>query len=208
MQGVIEKTQAPRASLLGRIGGAFKREAKVAGKTFGAAWLLLTIALVIYCLVDSPKLHGAGDVLAMVTVGFLICAFYTFWPAFALATCRMVYRILGWGAYVGAFLIALGVVVSLTLFRHLIGDSFIEIFTSASMSGPCGGHAGGAAAIVIALICLASGIVSSPASWWALFKLFLAVSAAVLLGSLPGVLLWLVLIVRKVVKVASASVSR
>jgi hypothetical protein len=194
--------------MLARIWEVCKREGKTFTKTFGAAWLLLNVALVIYCLLDSPKLHGAGDVLAMLTFGFLICAFYTFWPAFALAACRSVYRILGWGAYVGAFLIALGVVVSLTLFRHLLGDFFVEIFTSASLSGPCGGHAGGPAALLIALICLVGGVVSSPASWWALIKLFLAVSAAVLLGSLPGVLLWLVLIVRKVVKVASASVSR
>ena len=102
---------------------------------------------------------------------------------------------------------ALGIVVVLVLWRHLFGGLLVEVFTGAGPTGPCGGHAGGPAA-VLALLCLLGAIVTSPASLWALAKLFLAVGAAVLLGSLPGTLLWLALLLRKVAKLASAGVSR
>lgn len=185
-----------------------KRELAVALKTFGAVWLLLSVLLELYCLFDSPRLHGAGDVLLLLTVGLLLCAFYTFWPAFGVALVRVVYRIAGWGAFVGAFLIAAGAVVTLLLLRRAIASLLLEIFTSASFAGPCGGHAGGPAA-VLALLCLVVALLASPASWWALFKLLLLVSVAILLGSVPGVLLWFTLLVRKAAKlVASASNSR
>ena len=191
-----------------RLWQLLKREVKVALKTFLVAWLALSVALQLYCLYDSPKLHGATEVMLMLTVGLLICAFYTFWPALGVAVVRSVYRIAGWGAFVGAFMIAAGALVSLLLFRNAIASLVIEIFTSASFSGPCGGHAGGPAA-VLALFCLVLALVGSPASWWALVKLFLVVSGAILLGSVPGVLLWLVLLVRKAAKlVASARISR
>lgn len=51
-------------------------------------------------------------------------------------------------------------------------------------------------------------VIASAASWWVLAKLFLVFSLAVVLGALPGVALWLVLIVRKVVRVAKAGDSR
>ncbi|MES1189223.1 MAG: hypothetical protein ABUL60_35740 [Myxococcales bacterium] len=193
--------------MLGRLWQLLKRELRVALETFLAAWVLLTVALQLWCLFDSPKLHGAGDVLLLLTVGGVICAFYTFWPACIVTACRVVYRVLGWGAYVGALLGALGIVVMLVLWRHLFGGLLVEVFTGAGPMGPCGGHAGGPAA-VLALLCLLGAIVTSPASLWALAKLFLAVGAAVLLGSLPGTLLWLALLLRKVAKLASAGVSR
>jgi len=193
--------------MLGRLWQLLKRELRVALETFLAAWVLLTVGLQLWCLFDSPKLHGAGDVLLLLTVGGVICAFYTFWPACIVTACRVVYRVLGWGAYVGALLGALGIVVVLVLWRHLFGGLLVEVFTGAGPMGPCGGHAGGPAA-VLALLCLLGAIVTSPASLWALAKLFLAVGAAVLLGSLPGTLLWLALLLRKVAKLASAGVSR
>jgi hypothetical protein len=193
--------------MLGRLWQLLKRELRVALETFLAAWVLLTVALQLWCLYDSPKLHGAGDVLLLLTVGGVICAFYTFWPACIVTACRVVYRVLGWGAYVGALLGALGIVVVLVLWRHSFGGLLVEVFTGAGPMGPCGGHAGGPAA-VLALLCLLGAIVTSPASLWALAKLFLAVGAAVLLGSLPGTLLWLALLLRKVAKLASAGVSR
>jgi hypothetical protein len=187
---------------------ALKSELKVALKTFGVAWLALTVALVLLCLFDSPDVEGVKDVLALLTFGVLICAFYTLWPALGVAACRMVYRILGWGAYAGAFLIAAGALTSLVLFRGWFLSLFLEIFEGVAFSGPCGAHGGGGVGVVIALFCLAAAVVTSPAAWWALLKLFLAVSLAILLGSLPGLLLWLVLLVRKVAKLASASISR
>jgi len=188
-----------------RLWQLLKRELAVAFKTFFVAWLLLSVALQLYCLYDSPKLRGVGEVLLMLTVGLLLCAFYTFWPAFGVAVVRVVYRIAGWGAFVGAFLIASGALVSLLLFRNVIASLLIEIFTSAAFDGPCGAHAGGPAA-VLALFCLAVALLASPASWWALLKLFLLISVAILLGSIPGVLLWLTLLVcRAAMLVASAS---
>lgn len=194
--------------LLGRTWRALKGELKIALKTFAVAWLALTVALVLWCLLESPDIHGPQGVLALLTFGVLISAFYTLWPALGVAACRMVYRILGWGAYVGAFLIAAGALTSLVLFRSWILSLFLEIFAAADFSGPCGGHAGGGAGAVIALFCLAAAIVTSPASWWALLELFFVVSLAILLGSLPGVGLWLVLVVRKMAKLASAGISR
>lgn len=193
--------------MLARLWQLLKLELRVALQTFLAAWVVLTVGLQLWCLFDSPKLHGAGDVLLLLTAGGVICAFYTFWPACAVTACRVVYRVLGWGAYAGALLSALGVVAVALWSRHLFGGLLVEIFTGAGPMGPCGGHAGGPAA-VLALLCLLGAIVTSPASWWALTKLFLAAGAAVLLGSLPGTLLWLALLLRKVAKLASASISR
>lgn len=185
-----------------------KRELGVALKTFVGAWLLLSFALELYCLLDSPRLHGASDVMLMLTVGLLLCAFYTFWPAFGVALVRAVYRIAGGGAFVGAFLIAAGALVTLLLFRNAIAALLLQVFTSASFSGPCGGHAGGPAA-ALALLCVVVALLASPASWWVLLKLFLLVSVAILLGSVPGMLLWFTLLARKAAKlVASAGNSR
>jgi hypothetical protein len=39
---------------------------------------------------------------------------------------------------------------------------------------------------VLALFCVVMAIVGSPASWWALVKLFLVVSGAILLGSVAS----------------------
>lgn len=195
-------------SLGARLWQSFKQESKIALRTFLSAWLLLTVLLSGWCLVKSPKLHGLGDALLMLSIGTLVCAFYTFWPAFLLATARAVYRVLGWGAYVGAVLLVLGVVASLVLFRHPLGALVVEVFAAGSFSGPCGAHAGGGVGAALALVCIVMAVVTSPASWWALAKLFLLLSLAVLLGALPGIALWLVLIARKVVRVANARDSR
>lgn len=195
-------------SLGARLWQSFKLEARVALRTFLLAWLVLTLALSIYCVLDSPSLHGARDALLMLSLGTLVCAFYTFWPALVAAACRAVYRVLGWGAYAGAGLLLLGVVTSLLLFRHPLGALVVEVFASGSLSGPCGAHAGGGVGAALALICIVMAVVSSPASWWALAKLFLVLSLAVVLGALPGMSLWLALIVRKVVRVAKTGVSR
>jgi uncharacterized protein YqfA (UPF0365 family) len=93
---------------------------------------------------------------------------YTRWPALA-GACRAVHRLLGVGAYVGAFLSLLGV-TSLVLLRRLaVLDSLDR---------------------------------------WQRWPSYLAVSCAISLGSLPGMRLWLVLLARKVAKLASASISR
>lgn len=194
--------------LVQRLWQSFKREAGVALRTFALAWLVLTVALSVYCAVDSPKLHGVSDTLLMLSLGTLVCAFYTFWPALIAAVCRSVYRVLGWGAYLGAALGALGVVTSLVLFRHVLGALVMEVFASASLSGPCGAHAGGGVGAALALICIVMAVVTSPASWWALAKLFLVSSLSLVLGAFPAVALWLVLIVRKAVRVAKAGDSR
>jgi hypothetical protein len=162
---------------------------------------VLTAALLVLALVTETR--SAKDAVGLLTIGVVICAVYTFWPALVVASCRSAYRILGIGAFVGAFLSLAGVVVSLVLFRNLLFSMFLEIFEQMQFSGPCGGHAA-----VLALFCLAAAVLGSPGSWWALFKLVLAVSGAILLGSLPGVLLWLALIVRKLAKLASNAVSR
>jgi hypothetical protein len=187
---------------------ALKSELKVALKTLAVAWLAFTVLLVLVCLFDSPDLHGVQDVAAMLTFGVVICAFYTFWPALAVSACRMVHRLLGWGAYVGAFVALGGVLSSLVLFRHVFASLVLDIFRNASMSGPCGAHGGGAAGVVIALFCLAAAVAGSPGSWLALVELFLALGGAILLGALPGMLIWLVLIARKLAKLAKQGVSR
>jgi hypothetical protein len=194
--------------LVQKLWQSFKLEARVALRTFLIGWAALTLALSIYCAVDSPQLHGVRDTLLMLSFGTLVCAFYTFWPAFIVAVCRAVYRVLGWGAYVGAALGVLGIVTSLVLFRHVLGALVVEVFASGRFSGPCGAHAGGGVGAVLALFCIIMAVIASPASWWALAKLFLVLSLAVVLGALPGVALWLVLIVRKVVRVAKTGDSR
>lgn len=188
-------------SRLKRVWDALKLELKVALKTFGVAWLVLTAALLVSTLVTETQ--NVRDAVGLLTIGVVICAVYMFWPALVVATCRSAYRILGIGAFVGAFLSLAGVVVSLVLFRNVLFSMFLEIFQQMQFSGPCGGHVP-----VLALFCLAAAILGSPGSWWALIKLFLAVSGVVLLGSLPGVLLWLALIVRKLATLASKAVSR
>jgi hypothetical protein len=187
--------------LLGRVWAALKLELKVALKTFGVAWLSFTVALLVLTLVTET--HSARDAVGLMTVGVVICAVYMFWPALVVATCRSVYRMLGIGAFVGAFLSLAGVVVSLVLFRNVLFSMFLEIFQQMQFSGPCGGHVP-----VLALFCLAAAVLASPGSWWALIKLFLAISGVILLGSLPGVLLWLALIARKLALLASKAVSR
>jgi hypothetical protein len=186
---------------LRRLWGALKRELWVALKTFGVAWLLFTVALDLLTVVTQT--HGTRDVVSMLTIGMVICAVYMFWPALAVAGARVVYRILGVGAYVGGALVLVGAVTSLWLFRQLFLDLFVEIFQKMELSGPCGGHAAAAA-----LLCLVAALLGSPGSWWALIKLFLAISGAILLGAMPGFGLLFVLIVRKVAKLASAAVSR
>ena len=79
--------------MLGRLWLLLKSELRVALRTFLLAWLALTLALQLWCLLENPKLHGAEDVLLLLTLGFLISAFYTFWPACAVTACRVVYRI-------------------------------------------------------------------------------------------------------------------
>lgn len=180
---------------------ALRVELWIALKTFGLAWALFTVALDVLTIVNQT--HGAKDVVAMLTLGLVVCAFYTFWPALAVAFGRTVYRILGVGAYVGGALVLVGAMTSLWLFRQLFLDLFLEIFQQMEFSGPCGGHAAAAA-----LLCLVAALLGSPGSWWALIKLFLAISGAILLGSVPGFGLLFVLIVRKVAKLASASISR
>lgn len=184
-----------------------KSELRVALRTFLGAWLALTLALQLWCLLENPKLHGWQDGLLLLTFGFLICASYAFWPACAVTACRVVYRILGWGAYAGALLSALGVGMTLFLARHLLGDLLGEIFAGLGSLGPCGAHATGPAAL-FSLLCLIAAILSSPASLWALFKLLLVLGASVLLGSVPGLLLWLGLLLRKAAKLASGRFSR
>lgn len=187
--------------LFRRVWDALKRELKVALKTFGVAWLLLTLAILALTLVTETR--GARDALGVLTIGVVICAVYAFWPAVAVAACRSVYRILGIGAFVGAFLSVLGIMASVVLFRNVLFSLFLEIFEQLQFSGPCGGHVP-----ALTLFCLAAAVLGSPGSWWALIKLFLAVSGAFLLGSLPGVLLWLVLIARRLARLASSAVSR
>lgn len=174
---------------------ALKVELKVALKTFGVAWLAFTLSLLILTLATEAR--GLKDVLGLLTIGVVICAVYAFWPALVVATCRTVYRMLGIGAFVGAFLSLVGVLASLVLFRNVLFSLFLEIFEQLTFSGPCGGHVP-----VLAVFCLAAALLGSPGSWWALIKLFLVGSGAILLGSLPGVLLWLVLILRKLAKLA------
>jgi hypothetical protein len=181
-------------SLLRRAFRAIKAELKVALKTFGAAWAVLTVALTALTVMNET--HGMHDVVAMLTLGVVICAGLTFWPALAVAACRSAYRVLGLGAYVGALLIVAGVLGSLVLFRNELFSMGLGIFEAASFSGPCGGHAGGAAA-VLSLFCFAFAVLGSPGSWWALFMLCLATSGAILLGAIPGVLLWAALLARK-----------
>ena len=186
---------------LRRLWAALRVELWVALKTFGVAWALLTVALDALTIIDQT--HGARDVIAMLTLGIVVCAFYTFWPALAVAFGRVVYRILGAFAYVGGALVLVGAMTSLWLFRQLFVDLFLEIFQKMELSGPCGGHAAAAA-----LLCLVAAVLGSPGTWWALIKLFLAVSGAILLGAVPGMGLLLVLIVRRVAKLASSAISR
>ena len=193
--------------MLGRLWLLAKGELRAALETFSYAWLGLTAALELYCLYDSPRLHGAGDLVLLLTFGSVICAFYAFWPACAVTACRVVYRILGWGAYVGALLIALGLGLTLLLSRHWLAALVVETFDGARSVGPCGGHAGGPGAL-LALLCLVGAVVASPASLWALFKLFLALGVAVVVGSVPGVLLWLALLLRRAARLAPALISR
>lgn len=175
--------------------GAIKVELKVALRTFGAAWLVLTLALTALTVINETR--GAHDIVAMLTLGVAICAGFTFWPALAVAACRSAYRVLGPGAYVGALLIVVGVLGSLVLLRNQLFSLALGVFEAASFSGPCGGH-GGAGAAALSLLCFAFAVLGSPGSWWALFALCLAVSGALLLGATPGVLLWVALLARKV----------
>src|SRR4051812_12188379 len=128
------------ASRLSLLASLSKRELRIALKTFFGAWLSFTIALQLWCLYDSPKLHGATDALLLLTFGFVICGFYTFWPACVVTACRVVYRTLGWGAYVGVLLGALGIVVLAVLSRRVFGALLLEVFAGAGALGPCGAH--------------------------------------------------------------------
>jgi hypothetical protein len=188
-------------TLVRRVWAAVKVELKVGLQTFGVAWLLFTLALLALTLATEAR--GFRDVVGLLTVGVVICAVYAFWPALSVAACRGVYRILGVGAYVGAFLCLLGVVTCFVLFRNVLFSMFIDIFEAMTFSGPCGAHAAG-----LAIFCLAAAVLGSPGSWWALLKLLLALSGMTLLGCVPGVLLWLALIARKVARLASTRVSR
>jgi hypothetical protein len=173
-----------------------KREVSVALKTFLGTWLLLSVLLQLYAEYDSPTPFAAADVVLTLTLGLLMCAVFTFWPAFAVAVIHSVYRATGWGAFAGAFVIAAGVLISLSLFESLLASLLAEVFASALGGGHCGGHCGGPAAM-FALLCMVLDVVGSPASLWALAKLFLVTTGAILLGSVPGVLLWAVLLARK-----------
>jgi len=184
-----------------------KREAKVALRTLGAAWLGLSAALLVWGLAQPPRPRGALDWVLTLLVGSLLCSAYTIWPASLIALARAVYRVLGAGAYVGASLVLLGVTTALYLARHLFGALSLEVFAAAGTAGPCGAHAGGAGAI-FALVCLAAAVLSSPASCWALLKLILALAAALTVGALPGIVAWLWLLLRRARRWASGNAAR
>jgi hypothetical protein len=175
-----------------------KVELKRGLRTFGVAWLLFTLALLLLVLVT--KAHGFGDVLRLLTIGVLVCAVYTLWPALTVAACRTAYRILGAGALVGAFLNVLGVLTCLTLFRNVLFSMLLGVFDG---GGPCGAHAS-----VLAGLCLAVSLLGSPESWGAMLELLLAVSGVTLLGCVPGVALWTALVARQVARLARRGVSR
>lgn len=167
-------------------------------RTFGVAWLLFTLALVV--LVLSTRAHGFGDVLGLLTIGVLVCAVYSLWPALTVAACRTAYRILGAGAFVGAFLNVLGVLACLVSFRNVLFSMLLAVFDGI---GPCGAHAS-----ALAGLCLAVSLLGSPDSWGAMLELLLAVSGVTLLGCVPGVALWTALVARKVARLAREGISR
>lgn len=204
MQGDVGQMQAPTPSAGGssqRLRGAVRhllrssrRELGVTLRTFAVTWLLLTIVLELWALIDSPyPLPAFAELVFTLAVMFVMCGFYMFWPAIIVALVRAVYRLLGIGAFLPIPVVLLGVAGSFLLFRGWLLRLFVEIFQA--LPGSCGGHAGGPAAI-IALICLLGSTLTTPAALWSLVKFALAFVCVFVLGAAPGLSLWGVLVGR------------
>ena len=173
-----------------------KRELGVFLRTFGVAWLALAIVLLVYAIVTSPSgFKGAGDVALTLVVGLVMMLFYAFWPAVAVASIRVIYRLVGMAAFVPIPVVGLGLALSFWLFGGWLGDLLRGVFASLTNVGPCGAHAGGP----VALFCLGVAVLGSPSGIWALVKLLLGLSLVVVLGALPGIVLFVILVVRAVV---------
>jgi len=134
-----------------------------------------------------------GDLALSLVVGVGFGLFYAFWPAVVVAACRAVFRAVGWAAFVPLPAIALGVVGVFWLGEAWLLDLLADVFRNMASVGASGAHAA-----ALALVCLAIAIGVSPLSWLAMAKLLAAVVLLVMLGSLPGCVLWVVLVLRAV----------
>jgi len=171
-----------------------RRELGVTLRTFAIAWLLLTIALEIWALIDSPyPLPAFAELVFTLAVMFVMCGFYMFWPAVIIALVRAVYRLVGLGAFLPIPVVLLGLAGSFLLFRGWLLRLFVEILQA--LPGNCGGHAGGPA-VIIALVCLLGSTLATPAALWSLVKFALAFVFVFVLGAAPGLMLWGVLVGR------------
>jgi hypothetical protein len=177
-----------------------QRELAIAFRTFSWAWLLLALATLIWGLVTSPeRFRGVGDFVFSIAVGFVMFLFYMFWPAVVVALVRFAYRLVGAAAFVPLPIVVLGILATFFLGADVLSACALELFGALSGSGSCGGHAGGPA-IVLSLACLALATLTKPAALWALAKLVASVVGLFVVGALPGVVLWVVLITRALIR--------
>jgi hypothetical protein len=169
-------------------------------RTFLAAWLLLSLGTFVYGLATSPeRFSGIRDSVFSVAVGLMMFAFYMFWPAVVVALMRFAYRLVGAAAFAPLPLVLVGIGGAFWLGGDFLVARTHELFRALSGTGGCGGHAGGPA-ILLSLACLAFSVLAKPAALWALAKLVASVVGLFVLGALPGVTLWLVLIARALIR--------
>jgi len=177
-----------------------QRELAIGYRTFLRAWLLLALATLSWGVVTTPeRFRGLGDFVFTITAGFVLFLFYMFWPAVIVALARFAYRLVGAAAFAPLPLVLLGIAWAFFVGSDSLSACSLELFGALSGSGSCGGHAGGPA-IVLSLVCLALATLTKPAALWALAKLVALVVGLFVLGALPGVVLWVVLITRALLR--------
>lgn len=164
------------------------------------AWLLLSSATLLYGLVTSPeRFRGVGDIVFSIAVGFVMFAFYMFWPAVVVALARFAHRLVGVAAFVPLPVVVAGIAGVFWLGEDFLAARTQQLFRELSGSGSCGGHASGPA-MVLSLACLAFATLTKPAALWALATLVASVLGLFVLGALPGVALFIVLIARALIR--------
>jgi hypothetical protein len=203
----MQKVRAPAAAGESRGAAAgtrllrgARRELGIGFRTFLRAWMLLALAMLLWGIAASPDhFRGVGDFVLTIVLGFVMFLFYMFWPAVVIALVRSAYRLVGAAAFVPLPIVLLGIAAAFFIGGDFLSARTQELFRALAGSGSCGGHAGGPA-VVLALACLAFATLTKPAALWALAKLVASVVGLFVLGALPGLVLWVVLIARALLR--------
>jgi len=165
-----------------------RRELGVLTRTFIVAWLVLAALLCAAATLSGPP---TPDALQEIAVGFVISLFYTFWPALVVAAIRLTFRVAGPAAFVPVPVLALGIAGALWLFEAWLDRLLRDVLAAAIDMGPCAAHTG----YPFALVCMGIALLY-PGGLYAVGKLVLGVLLVLMLGSLPGCVLGLALLVR------------